>query len=384
MRDLMLFRQLDAGNQEGESARAGEPWRFPESLRLQSQGLPSRATPSKRMSAFVSGLVCLLLTLVASDVASAQFLPAYGGDRAGTSGFQFLEVAVDPRGAALGGTAVATAADARSLFWNPALAARGGDTQVALAQLAYYADVSMTYAAAIRRVGGFTLGAHVQALNSGEMAVTDEFSGPAGTGQTFSYVGMVGGLTVSQALTDLFAYGVTAKFVRESAADVAMDAALVDLGVHYKVGTTGANIGIAIRNFGLNGLASGDLLRTTVDGQTTIEDEFEDIVPPTTFMLGMSYDVLRGAGDHALTVAGQLTNPNDNSEQFNVGAEYIFADLLSVRGGYAFGVDEADLPTFGFGINVPGLGEHLIRADYGYAQLDRLGAAHRIGVTASF
>ena len=150
-----------------------------------------------RIHALASGLIGLALSLAllaVSDVAEAQFLPSYGGDRAGTSGFQFLEVAVDPRGAALGGTAVATAADASSLFWNPALATRGGDTQVALAQLAYYADVSMTYAAATRRVGGFTLGAHVQALDSGEMQVTDEFSGPAGTGQTFSYVGIVGGL----------------------------------------------------------------------------------------------------------------------------------------------------------------------------------------------
>ncbi|MEL6616053.1 MAG: PorV/PorQ family protein [Bacteroidota bacterium] len=328
-------------------------------------------------------LLPLLLMLAASG-ANAQFLPSYGGDRAGTSGFQFLEVAVDPRGAALGGTAVATADDASSLFWNPALAARGGDTQVALAQLAYYADVSMTYAAATRKVGPFTVGAHLQALDSGEMAVTDEFSGPRGTGQTFSYVGLVGGLTVSQALTDLFSYGVTAKFVRESAADVAMDAALVDLGVHYAVGTTGANIGIAIRNFGLNGVASGDLPRTTVEGETVTEDDFEDLVPPTTFLLGMSYDVLRGGGDHALTVSGQLTNPNDNAEQFNVGAEYVFSDLLAVRAGYAFGADEANLPTFGFGVNVPGLGDREIRADYGFAQLDRLGTAHRIGVTASF
>ena len=325
-----------------------------------------------------------LVVLVASSSPAAQFLPSYGGDRAGTSGFQFLEVAVDPRGAALGGTAVATADDASSLFWNPALAARGGNTQVGLAQLAYFADVSMTYAAATHKVGPFVLGAHVQALDSGEMDVTDEFSGPVGTGQTFSYVGIVGGLSVSQALTNLFAYGVTAKFARESSADVAMDAALVDLGVHYKVGTTGANIGIAIRNFGLNGVASGTLPRTTVEGETVTEDEFEDLVPPTTFLLGMSYDVMRGAGDHALTVSGQLTNPNDNSEQFNIGAEYVFADLLSVRTGYAFGVDEADLPTFGFGVNVPGLGDREVRADYGFAQLDRLGTAHRIGVTASF
>ncbi len=326
--------------------------------------------------------LCLLLLLAASG-ASAQLLPSYGSDRAGTSGFQFLEVTVDPRGAALGGTAVATADDASSLFWNPALSARGADTQIALAQLSYYADVSMSYAAVTRKVGAFTVGAHVQALDSGEMNVTDEFSGPSGTGETFAYVGIVGGLTLSQALTDQFSYGVTAKLVRESAADVAMSAGLVDLGVAYKVGDTGANIGIAIRNFGLNGVASGDLPRRTVEGGTETESDFEDLVPPTIFLLGLSYDVMRTA-DHAVTVSGQLTNPNDNSEQFNLGAEYVFGGLLALRTGYAFGVDEGNLPSFGFGINVPGLGDREVRADYGFTQLDRLGSTHRIGVTASF
>ena len=142
---------------------------------------------------------------------SAQILPSYGEDRAGTSGFQFLKVAVDPRGAALGGTAVATATDASSLFWNPALAARAGDTELQAAHLNYLADVSMSYVAGLRRVGPVTLGAHVQTLDSGDMQVTDEFSGPAGTGETFGYLGVAAGLTVSQALTDLFSYGVTAK-----------------------------------------------------------------------------------------------------------------------------------------------------------------------------
>lgn len=326
----------------------------------------------------------LLLALAASAGASAQIFPSYGEDRAGTSGFQFLEVPVDPRGAALGGTAVATADDASSLFWNPALSARGGNTQAGLAHLAYYADVAMNYAAATQRVGAFTVGAHIQTLDSGEMAVTDEFSGPAGTGQTFRYLGVVGGLTVSQALTDLFSYGVTAKLAHESAADVNAQAALLDLGVHYRVGTTGAAIGVAIRNFGLNGEASGELERRTVDGSTVIETEFEDIVPPTTFMLGVSYDVLRSSDQHDLTVSGQLTNPNDNAEQFNVGAEYVWGDLLALRAGYAFGVEEALLPSFGFGVNVPGLGMRSLRADYGFARLDRLGATHRVGVSVQF
>ncbi|HIG73475.1 MAG TPA: PorV/PorQ family protein [Bacteroidetes bacterium] len=327
-------------------------------------------------------LVPLALLVAAASAPAAQVLPSYGEDRAGTSGFQFLEVPVDPRGAALGGTAVATADDASALFWNPALITRGGDTQLGAARLEYVADVSLNYVAASQKVGPFTLAAHVQALDSGEMRVTDEFSGPSGTGETFSYLGVSGGLTVAQALTDLFSYGVTAKFVRESAAEVNMDAALLDLGVHYRVGETGAAIGIAIRNFGLNGTASGDLPRETVDGGTVTEDDFEDLVPPTTFLLGMSYDVMT-EGDHALTVSGQLTNPNDDSELFNLGAEYVFADLLSLRTGYAFGADERTTPSVGFGLQIPGLGERSLRADYAFSQFDRLGATHRIGLTAS-
>lgn len=324
----------------------------------------------------------LLTLLLASTSASAQILPSYGEDRAGTSGFQFLEVAVDPRGAALGGTAVATARDASALFWNPALASRAGDTEVQAAHLAYHAGVSMSYVAGLRRVGPVTLGAHVQTLDSGEMLVTDEFSGPRGTGETFEYLGIAAGLTVSQALTDLFSYGVTAKVVRESSADVASTVGLLDLGVGYSVGQTGAEIGVSIRNFGLNGSADGDLERPTDDGGTVTVSDFEELVPPTTFQLGVGYRALRNLDGHDLTVSGQLTNPNDNAEQLNVGAEYIWNEVLAVRTGYAFGVEEASTPTFGFGVMVPnvaGAGSRL-RADYGFARLDRLGSTHRIGV----
>lgn len=331
----------------------------------------------------LTALVALALLLGASP-ARAQLIPSYGETRAGTAGFQFLDVPVDPRGAATGGTAVATADDASSLFWNPALAPRTaaetGGTEIGAAHLNYHAGVQLVYGAAIRRVGPITLGAHVQSLSSGEMAVTDEFSGPAGTGETFSYNAVVGGLTVSQALTDLFSYGVTAKLAHEASAGVSASVPLLDLGVHYRIGNTGAALGVAIRNFGLNASLDGDLTRTDANGNPVIETDFDDIVPPTALLLGARYDVLRQAGGHALTVAGQLTNPNDNAERVTVGAEYGWNDLLFVRTGYQFGVEEATLPTFGFGVNVPGLGARQLRADYGFAQMDRLGATHRIGL----
>jgi long-subunit fatty acid transport protein len=327
-------------------------------------------------------LVLFLLALAAP--ASAQ-LPAFGNERAGTSGFQFLKVPVDARGAALGGTVVASADDASALFWNPALAARGG-TQIGLATTSYVADVKLHYAAGFSEIntplGAATIGLSLQALDSGEMDVTDEFSGPAGTGETFRLVDIALGVTVSQALTDLFSYGVTGKYVRESAADVSTSAGLLDLGVAYRVGDTGVRFGVAIRNFGFEVSPGGSITRPTLDGPDVVE-EFDGIDPPTTFLLGVSYRPLQAlgyaGGPHDLTVSGQLTNPSDNAERFNIGTEYIWNETLALRAGYEFGLEESTVPSFGVGLVVPGLGPDL-RVDYGFNRFDRLGNIHRIGL----
>ncbi|HYE95016.1 MAG TPA: PorV/PorQ family protein [Rubricoccaceae bacterium] len=323
-------------------------------------------------------LLVLALAATAAPVGHAQVLPAFGEDRAGTAGFQFLKIPVDARGAALGETVAATAADASALFWNPALAAQAGRTEIGAARTAYFAGVSMNYAAGFTRVGPVTLGLSLQSLDSGEMAVTDEFSGPEGTGETFRLVDVAAGVSVSQALTDLFSYGVTAKVVRESVADLSATTALLDLGIFYRIGQTGVDLGVAIRNFGPDGRPSGSLVRPTLDGDTT-ETSFESIPPPTTFLLGASYHVLRANPQHALTVSAQLTRPNDNAEQFHAGAEYVFRNLLSLRAGYRVGVEEASTPSFGAGLLVPGLGPQL-RVDYAFNRLDRLGSVHRVGL----
>lgn len=338
----------------------------------------------------IRSLIALVALAVALPIfgaapATAQLFPAFGQERTGGSGLQFLKIPVDPRGAGLSGTVVATADDASALFWNPALSA-GNGTQVGLATTSYVVDIALHYAAAFTEVntpiGPTTVGFSLQALDSGEMDVTTEFSGPDGTGETFRLVDVAVGLSVAQSLTDLFSYGVTGKYVRESVADVVSQVGLLDLGVAYRVGDTGVRLGVAIRNFGFNISPDGELPRTGLDGEV-IEDEFDGIEPPTTFLLGVSYEPLRAfdmaGGPHDLTVSGQLTNPNDNAERFNLGAEYVWNETLALRAGYEFGLEEASAPSFGAGILVPGLGPDL-RVDYGFNRFDRLGNIHRIGL----
>ncbi|NNE34742.1 MAG: PorV/PorQ family protein [Rhodothermales bacterium] len=329
------------------------------------------------------GYLCVLMLLAAQTV-DAQVLPSFGGDRAGTSGFQFLKVSVDPRGTSMGESTVSNATDGSALFWNPALAAQSDQVQISVQHAEYYSDVALQYASIIyplRRLN-ITLGASLVALNSGSMDVTTEFE-PFGTGETFNFVDMVAGLTVSQALTDLFSYGVTAKYVRESVVDISTSTTLFDLGVFYRVGTSGAQMAVALKNFGPNARPSGSIERTVIaDDPIRIESSFESVTPPTTFLLGFSYTLWNDSPDQSLLMSAQLNNPNDNAENWNLGLEYTWRNTLILRSGYRLGLEEHLLPSLGAGISTDQLGTTL-RVDYGFSQLDRLGTVHRVGLNIS-
>jgi hypothetical protein len=326
-------------------------------------------------------LALLLLCLGTVDPAGAQLLPTLGGDRAGTSGYQFLKIPVDARSAALGESVVATALDATSLYWNPALAAFLPDINVGIHHTAYFVDVKLDYLAATYNIPGstFTLGASLQTMDSGDMDVTTEFQ-PLGTGETFRLVDMAAGLTLAQQLTDLFAYGVTTKYVTERVAGLTAETVVFDVGFTYNVGTTGARMAVSVRNFGFDGRPEGKLARTVIDDDPVfIEDDFASLTAPTTFHLAFAYETFRNQPNNSLLLSTQLNNPNDNAEQWNLGVEYGWNHTLFLRVGYRFGIDELTAPSVGTGINLPFL-ERSLRFDYSFNRLQRLGNVHRIGL----
>ena len=280
----------------------------------------------------------------------------------------------------MGETVVANAMDASSMFWNPALLAQiPKKTVIGVSNTQYHADVRLNYLALSQQVGSFKFGANVLTMDSGEMDVTTEFQ-PFGTGESFKVFDFSFGLTVAQALTDLFSYGVTGRFVQENIASVSNSTIVFDAGIFYRIGNTGAQMAVAIRSFGFDSSSDGTIERTVVgDPGVVVENSFEQITAPTTFMLGLTYQLFRGSERNSLLLSGQLNNPNDNSESFNFGVEYVWNDMLALRGGYRVGVEEISAPSFGVGLTVPGLGPD-IRFDYGFSQLERLGSVHRIGL----
>ena len=327
-------------------------------------------------------ILAILVLSFGAERANAQLLPTLGGERAGTSGFQFLKIPVDARSAALGESVVASAFDVSSLFWNPALASHLPGIQVGFYHTAYFVDVNLEFAGVTYHLPGtnITIGASLQTLNSGEMIVTTEFQ-PFGTGETFRLIDTAVGLTISQRLSDLFSYGITTKYIRESVAGISTSTLAFDMGIYYAIGTTGARMGVAVRNFGLDGTPEGEIERTVIDDNPIrIESEFESMTPPTTFHMAFAYEMLKSSDTNSVTLNSQLNNPNDNAENWSFGVEYDWQNTLFLRTGYRFGIEESTIPSFGVGLNLPLSGAGF-KFDYGFNRLDRLGSVHRIGLS---
>ncbi len=322
----------------------------------------------------------ILVGLTAGTVQAQSILPSLGSSRAGTSGYQFLKIAPDPRSAGMGQSNVADAIDASSLYWNPALAAQMTGSEAYLAHTAYFADIALNYAAYVHRSGSRAFGVSLHHLDSGLMNETTEFD-PFGTGRQFRTNHMALGVSYAQQLTTLFSYGITAKYINERVMEVNLTTGAVDLGFFYRVGDTGLRFAIGINNFGFDSDPDGSTTRTTLEGDV-IETEFERLSPPTTFIMGAAYNVIRKE-PYDLLLTAQLTNPSDNAERMSLGTEFRYMRTFFVRTGYEFGVDEAALPAFGAGVDVP-VGFARLALNYGFTTRDRLGELHRVGMQIRF
>ena len=106
---------------------------------------------------------------------------------------------------------------------------------------------------------------------------------------------------------------------------------------------------------------------------------------PLLFRVGLAWDAVASA-DHTITFLTDAAHPNDNSEYVNVGGEYVFRDLISLRVGYKnlFEVDGEQGLTFGGGLNVRIDRSLRFIADYAYADFGRLDATHWFSVQLGF
>ena len=308
---------------------------------------------------------------------NAQILPAFGGSRTGTTGFQFLKISPDAYSSGIAEATIASESGINGLFWNPASIAAVDSQRLHLSinHLSYFAGINMESVGTVYRLDDDrALGFSLIYLSSGEMDVTTEFH-PFGTGQTFSAVNLAFGVTYAQFLTDNFNYGLTAKFVQESIAGINTSTAMFDFGFQYDVGISNLRFAVNLSNFGFSAKPNGEIPVIGLEEESTAS-EFQQINSPTIFRLGLAYDIIKKE-KNKLTLLGQLNHPTDNNETFNLAAEYNFNNLLYLRTGYQFGQDEFTYPSAGLGLKLKRY-FGVIDINYAFTAKERLGQNHRI------
>jgi hypothetical protein len=334
-------------------------------------------------------------------MASLPFYPAYGQDahfgtdidygihptefqRNGMTGWQFLKIMTDARTAALGGLTTAMShGDAASVFSNPASTADVKNWGISMTQMSYVADISYNSASVVKNMGKWgNIGLNLIYLDYGEMertSVTSEVNADGfATGVinidynagTFSGGDLAIGLSYARQITDKLQVGANLRYITETLDDqnsISTGNVALDIGTVYYTGIKSLRLAMVGRNFG------PDARFTEFEEQVQIPPM--DVRMPMVFALGAAFDVFEGGSSpHFLTVAGEFVHPNDGPERLNVGAEYTFNNLLTLRGGYRYNYDELGFAVGG-GINY-NTGSFGIKVNYALTNAGRLDYLH--------
>jgi long-subunit fatty acid transport protein len=322
-------------------------------------------------------LLFILIIFIAFPNVKAQLFPTLGGQRAGISTAQFLKIGVGGRATALGDAFIAIANDASSLYWNPAGLVQFDNDQVMFSHNQWVADINHEFFGTVYHLGkNRALGISVIALTMDDMPVTTEFA-PFGTGQFFVFSDLAIGLTYSQKMTDKFSFGVTVRYMEETLDKLKMRGVMLDLGTYYWTGLGSTRFAVTVSNFGAEMAPDGKI---NLVGKREKSD-WQSFSPPTMFRIGFAFEPYENE-EHKVTTSIQLNHPNDNSENFALGVEYVWNSILSLRGGYKINVDEQNI-SFGAGVDVP-ISIAKFTFNYSFVNFERLGSVHRFSIILGF
>lgn len=315
----------------------------------------------------------------------AEQIPEEDLNKRAQTGMKFLQQSVDARAAGVGNAVTAVEGYASAMFYNPAGMARlQKPLNVSLGQTQWFADITYNYGGvAFAPAGGAfgVFGAFVMAVDYGEFLGTiraDNEQGFLDTG-AYSPTALSVGFSYAKSLSDRFAVGGNIKYVEQDLSESQLSAdefqgnsqstVAVDFGVLYNTGFRSLNFAMSARNF---------------SREVTYEEEAFEL--PLTFTIGVSMDMLDltnyNTDMHSFILSIDAERPRDFYEHLNIGGEYVLANTLALRAGYAFPTDEEGI-NLGVGLqrDLGGLG---FAANYAFTDFGVLGTINRLSLNLSF
>lgn len=338
-------------------------------------------------------MIFLLTVLLLAALSTTTFAGA--GNRTGTSGASELLIPVGTRDIGMGGSTLATTSGVEALFFNPAGTAKlKNSVGLYFSHMAYIADIGVDYGAVSANFEGIgVLSLSIKSLSIGDIAETTTLA-PDGTGKTFSPQYFTVGLTYARQLSDRIAVGVTGNLVSERMGEVSASGMAFNIGVMYDNlgGVNGLSLGVAVKNIGpeMKFDGAGLYQQATVSianrGPSLYKVEGGSFELPSTLEFGVGYK--RSFEENTVLLSTTFQNNNYSDDEYKVGAEYAYQDILFLRGGMDFSQKQSEQqyiygPSFGAGVHYM-VGSIDVTFDYAFRSVDIFDNNHIFSLKLGF
>jgi hypothetical protein len=323
---------------------------------------------------------------------------AQGNDnKNGTTAAQFLKVGAGARPIAMGGAFVAISNDVYSLYWNPAGITKINRFSIGGSYTRWFADIThhfwgivlpVTQSASIGLSGIFV------SMDPIEITTVDQ---QHGTGEFFEASDLAIGISAAVRPIDFLSIGLTGKFVQQSLYNESASAIAFDVGSLLDIPFKGMKLGMNFSNFGGELKLDGrDLIREyDLNPDNTLNTGVETRLRtqgwnlPVNFRVGFAIDLVgRGTEglleneNNRLTLTVDGNHPADAAQYLNIGAEYIFSEIISLRGGFRSNRDVEKF-FYGLGLSIPLADKSSFYFDYALASFGELDYVHIFGAGIS-
>jgi hypothetical protein len=294
------------------------------------------------MKYFYRYLAVILTILMVMPVSQLTF--AGNKDRSGQAGASELLINPWTRSSGWGNANMAKVKGVEALWGNAAGLAFTKGTQFEFAYTDWLRGTGTSIFAfgLAQKVGDAgALGIQVMSMNFGEIDITTTNSPDGGVG-VYRPNMLNFAISYSKSFSNSIYAGVVIKMISETIADASAFGIAIDAGIQY---VTGVNdqvaFGISLKNVGPKLTFRGDGLdiRALIPGGqntlNTVQQRSSAFEIPAQLNIGASYDFLMPA-ENRITLAGNFTSNSFSKDQFTLGLEYSFKDILMLRAGYTY------------------------------------------------
>ena len=194
-----------------------------------------------------------------------------------TSAANWLKLETSARAIGMGGTFVASGRGVAGIPYNPSSIGFIEKSEAYFSAVNYLAGIQHgVFTFGTRITPSDFAGFHIFYLNSGKMAVTNEYY-PDGTGEDFSVISMAVRGTYARRLTDRLKVGASLNYIRDQIYEAGMQTVSFDLGSNFDTGIYGVILGMSITNFGPDVQYNGESLHITVPDTIDIDERVSKI-----------------------------------------------------------------------------------------------------------